>query len=47
MYGWPVEDAIRQALTALRGATTHVATAALVLVDASRVELAEQLLDQL
>ena len=31
IYGWPVEDAVRQALTALRGADTRVGHALLVL----------------
>ena len=30
-YGWPLEDAVRQALSALRGADTRVAEARLVL----------------
>ena len=31
IYGWPLDDAIRQALTALRGADTNVVEARLVL----------------
>src|SRR5438105_3138495 len=31
IYGWPAEDAVRQALTALRGARTRVGHALLVL----------------
>ncbi len=31
IYGWPVEDAVRQALTVLRGADTRVGLARLVL----------------
>ncbi|MFC4950834.1 O-acetyl-ADP-ribose deacetylase [Pseudonocardia sp. GCM10023141] len=46
VYGWPVQDAIRQALTALRAADTWVATARLVLFDDSRLELAQQVLNQ-
>jgi O-acetyl-ADP-ribose deacetylase (regulator of RNase III) len=44
IYGWPVEDAIRQALTALRGADTAVATARLVLFDTDTYQLARKVL---
>ncbi|WP_412541381.1 O-acetyl-ADP-ribose deacetylase [Longispora sp. K20-0274] len=44
VYRWPVEDAIRQALAALRTADTTVDVARLVLFEADRVPLAERLL---
>ena len=44
-YGWPREDAIRTAIDTLRGASTSVETAILVLFDADTLGLAEQLLD--
>lgn len=43
-YGWPREDAIRTAIDTLRGATTSVDTATLVLFDADTLRLAEQIL---
>ena len=43
-YGWPREDAIRTAIDTLRGASTSVETAILVLFDADTLGLAEQLL---
>jgi O-acetyl-ADP-ribose deacetylase (regulator of RNase III) len=39
-YGWPIEDAIRQALTALRDATTQVEEGRLVLFGARVYALA-------
>ncbi|MEV6366659.1 O-acetyl-ADP-ribose deacetylase [Micromonospora musae] len=43
IYGWPVEDAVRQALTVLRAATTErVTEARLVLFDAGTYATAEQ-----
>ena len=39
VYGWPKDDAIRQALRALRSADTSVRTATLVLFDESTLEL--------
>jgi O-acetyl-ADP-ribose deacetylase (regulator of RNase III) len=44
IYGWPPEDAIRQALTALRQAETRVKTARLVLFTAELADTAEDLL---
>jgi len=44
-YGWPREDAIRQALTALGGADTAVTEARLVLFDAPTADLARRVLD--
>ncbi|GIG57701.1 macro domain-containing protein [Longispora fulva] len=43
VYRWPAEDAIRQALEALRTADTTVEVARLVLFEADRVPLAERL----
>lgn len=40
IFGWPADDAIRQALAALRGTPTRVATARLVLFEADRYEMA-------
>ncbi|MGR6322367.1 O-acetyl-ADP-ribose deacetylase [Micromonospora soli] len=41
VYGWPVDDAVRQALAVLRGATpTHVTEARLVLFGAETYEVA-------
>lgn len=40
VYGWPKEDAIRQALTAMQAARTRVQRATLVLFDAVTLELA-------
>jgi O-acetyl-ADP-ribose deacetylase (regulator of RNase III) len=42
-YGWPVEDAIRQAFTALRDAASTVEEARLVLFGAPTYELARKL----
>ncbi|SIQ17612.1 O-acetyl-ADP-ribose deacetylase [Micromonospora avicenniae] len=43
VYGWPVEDAVRQALTVLRGATpARVTEARLVLFDAGTYATAER-----
>ena len=42
-YGWPREDAIRTAIDTLRGASTSVETATLVLFDADTLRLARQL----
>jgi O-acetyl-ADP-ribose deacetylase (regulator of RNase III) len=39
-YGWPIEDAIRQALTAIRGATTKVQDVRMVLFGARVYALA-------
>jgi O-acetyl-ADP-ribose deacetylase (regulator of RNase III) len=44
IYRWPAEDAIAQALTALRAAATRVGTARLVLFELDRYELARTLL---
>lgn len=44
VYGWPAEDAIRQALNTLRGTETAVERATLVLFDEPKRALAEQLL---
>jgi O-acetyl-ADP-ribose deacetylase (regulator of RNase III) len=41
IYGWPVADAVRQALTALRGADTRVGLARLVLFTAEMLAEAE------
>ena len=43
-YGWPLEDAVRQALTALREAATAVEEARLVLFGVSTFELAQGVL---
>ena len=43
-YGWPLEDAVRQALTALREAATAVEEARIVLFGASTFELAQGVL---
>jgi len=40
IYGWPKDDAIRQALRAMRSAETAVQVATLVLFDAATLELA-------
>jgi O-acetyl-ADP-ribose deacetylase len=42
-YGWPADDAIRQALEALRGAETRVEEAILVLRGRALHELAEEI----
>jgi O-acetyl-ADP-ribose deacetylase len=41
IYGWPVEDAVRQALAVLRAAETGVATARLVLFTEAMLDAAE------
>jgi O-acetyl-ADP-ribose deacetylase (regulator of RNase III) len=41
IYGWPAEDAVRQALAVLRGAETGVATARLVLFTPALLDAAE------
>ena len=43
VYGWPSDDAVRQALTALRGAETEVAEARLVLFGREAYAVAEGL----
>jgi O-acetyl-ADP-ribose deacetylase (regulator of RNase III) len=42
VYRWPVDDAVRQALNALRSADTQVEVATLVLFDARTHEVAER-----
>jgi O-acetyl-ADP-ribose deacetylase len=42
VYRWPVDDAVRQALTALRGADTRVRTTRLVLFDEKTRRVAEE-----
>jgi O-acetyl-ADP-ribose deacetylase (regulator of RNase III) len=42
IYRWPKEDAVRQALTAMRAADTVVRTAILVLYDEATLALAER-----
>jgi len=42
IYGWPVEDAVRQALTALRDTPTRVEVARLVLFTAALFDTAER-----
>ncbi len=42
IYRWPKEDAVRQALQALRSAETAVATATLVMFDETTLELAKR-----
>jgi O-acetyl-ADP-ribose deacetylase (regulator of RNase III) len=42
IYGWPKEDAVRQAMQALSTATTNVRHATLVLFDAATLQLAER-----
>ena len=44
IYGWPAEDAVRQALDTLRGTDTAVDSATLVLFDEEKRALAERLL---
>ncbi|MEV0807053.1 O-acetyl-ADP-ribose deacetylase [Micromonospora sp. NPDC050200] len=45
VYGWPVDDAVRQALTVLRAATpAHVTEARLVLFGATTLAAAERVL---
>ena len=41
IYGWPAEDAVRQALAVLRGAETGVGTARLVLFTRALLDTAE------
>ncbi len=43
VFGWPLDDAVRQALTALRGAETEVAEARLVLFGREAYAVAEGL----
>ena len=47
IYGWPVEDAVRQALTALRGADTQVTRARLVLFGPAAYSTAERVAAEL
>lgn len=42
IFGWPIEDAVRQALTALSGTPTRVSQARLVLFGADTYALAER-----
>ncbi|GHJ46295.1 macro domain-containing protein [Catellatospora sp. TT07R-123] len=42
IYGWPVDDAVRQALSVLRTAETSVEEARLILYDAATYRIAEQ-----
>jgi O-acetyl-ADP-ribose deacetylase (regulator of RNase III) len=42
VFGWPLDDAVRQALTALRGVETDVAEARLVLLGAAAYAIAER-----
>jgi O-acetyl-ADP-ribose deacetylase len=42
IYGWPAEDAVRQALTVLRGADTRVGAALLVLYSVELLDTAER-----
>ncbi|MBV1849945.1 O-acetyl-ADP-ribose deacetylase [Catellatospora tritici] len=42
IFGWPVEDAVRQALSVLRTAETSVAQAHLVLYDAATYQTAQR-----
>jgi len=44
VYGWPLDDAVRQALSALRGAETEVAEARLVLFGREAYAVAERVL---
>jgi O-acetyl-ADP-ribose deacetylase (regulator of RNase III) len=44
VFGWPLEDAVRQALAALRGAETAVAESRLVLFGAEAYAAAERVL---
>ena len=43
IYGWPKDDAIRQALRAIRAADTKIADVTLVLYDAKTLDLAERI----
>lgn len=47
VYGWPVRDAVTQALVALRGANTQVRTVRLVLYDAPTYDIAETVMRDL
>jgi O-acetyl-ADP-ribose deacetylase (regulator of RNase III) len=47
IFGWPAQDAVRQALTALRGATCRVREARLVLFGKVSYELAKQVAQDL
>jgi O-acetyl-ADP-ribose deacetylase len=47
VYGWPVEDAVRQALTALRTAATAVIVARLVLFGSPTFAAARRVLADL
>ena len=47
IYGWPPDDAVRQALTALRTAHTRVAQARLVLFGPAALATAEEVAGQL
>jgi O-acetyl-ADP-ribose deacetylase len=42
IYGWPAQDAVRQALTALRGVNTRVTDARLVLFGPAALAIAEK-----
>lgn len=44
VYGWPADDAVRQALSVLRSAETAVELSRLVLFDAAKYDLARSLL---
>jgi O-acetyl-ADP-ribose deacetylase (regulator of RNase III) len=46
IYGWPKDDAIRQALHALRSADAAVRTSTLVLFDDATLELATAIFDE-
>jgi O-acetyl-ADP-ribose deacetylase (regulator of RNase III) len=46
-YGWPLEDAVRQALTALRGADTRVSEARLVLFGSATFATAQRIANSL
>lgn len=46
VYGWPADDAVAQALAAMRESPDTVETARLVLFDATTRELAEQVFQQ-
>jgi O-acetyl-ADP-ribose deacetylase len=47
VYGWPVDDAVRQALNALRAADTQVAQARLVLFGAATLATAQRVAAEL
>lgn len=44
VYGWPADDAVRQALTALRAAQSRVELARLVLFEADKYRLASRMI---